>query len=197
MTEAVNTSPETQAASLDEAAILTQARAEQAGAARVEREASIETPEQAKEKTRSKRDLSSLFSAAAIAGSYLLLHNVPGHGKIGKGPNCVVDHGTHIYIPPNATAAHLQQVAQLARAKGWDNVAVFKANGRSLHDQVTAQLQQVAPHLGVCTDRHQAGSLYSCRRAAILDHIAARQRQHSAMPEQATRAPQEAAPQPA
>ena len=185
MTETVNTSSNEQAAPqipLDEAAIL--ARAEQSAADRVEREANIETPENAKAK-KAKRDLTPLFSAAAIVGSYLMLHGVPGQGKIGKGPNCVVDHGTHIYIPPNATPEHLQLAARLAQQKGWTSVSIFKESGRGLHEKVTAAMQQVAPHLNVCTDRRQAGSLYSCRRAVIHDHIAAKQMKRFGMQEQA------------
>ena len=196
MTETVNTSSNDQAApqtTPDDAAIL--ARSAQSAADRVEREADIETPETAKAK-KSKGDLSPLFSMAALASSFLLLHNVPGQGKIGKGPNCVVDHGTHIYIPPNATPAHLQQAAQLAQQKGWNSVVAFRAGGTGIHKEVTAQLQQVAPYLSICTDHRQAGSLYSCRRAVIQNHIAAKQAHRLGMREQAAPA-QDAVPQPA
>jgi hypothetical protein len=145
-------------------------RAQQNAADRVERESGIETPEAAAKKRRSATtDLPSLFADAA---AYFLIHDMPQRGKLGKGPNCVIDYGTHIYIPRNASEGHFRQVADLVRAKGWNSVAVFRPNGHSIHQKVSGAIQQVAPHLNVCTDRSQVGSSYKCRVETIHHHNA-------------------------
>lgn len=149
---------------------MVETRAQKNAADRVERESGIETPEAAAKKKRSA--LTGLSSMFAHAAAYLMIHDMPRHGKVGKGPNCVIDYGTHIYIPPNANEAHFRQVADLIRAKGWNSVAVFRPNGHSIHEKVSAAIQQIAPHLNVCTDRRQVGSSYKCRVETIHHHNA-------------------------
>ncbi|MDB5491789.1 MAG: hypothetical protein JWO78_1638 [Micavibrio sp.] len=147
-----------------EAARVTQARAEKAES---ERDAVQEAREKYRQRNKSGFGLSSLFN---LAGSYLLLNNMPSLGKLGKGSDCVVDHGSYIYVPAKATEAHLRQVAQLLQQKGWTAVAVHKEKGKGLHEQFSGALKQILPNLDVCMDLKAAGSVYGNRRQAIMDY---------------------------
>lgn len=169
MTATAPVPPDEKNTSMDDAAIMAETRAQKNAEDRVNRESDIETPEEAEKRKR--KSLSSFFGTAA---AYLMMHNMPGKGKIGKGPNRVIDYGTHVYIPSNPTPEHLMQAAQLAHEKGWGSVTIFHQNGRTINEKASAAMNKVVPNLPLCTDKHQAGSLYKCRLETILNFNAAR-----------------------